>query len=267
MKTLRAAVIALTLVAVPSAAAAGEAPAAAPARPPRRPAAAPAAVGAASPAASAEPGPRPRRPPAPPSAAPEAPAATPLATRPSKPLTLASPSEGTPFVYKLFAGVGVAAAAGLWLKKKRKGQAALPASRIDVLGRTSVGVRSELLVVEVEGTRLLVGMTPSAIQTLAVLDAVDAAVEEPAPLEIAARERTPIVEERPLLEMAERARSLLGGIGATAKPAAPKRAPAAKMPKLPRVAGQAKGLLLALEQPNEGARKGAPERPLRLGDW
>ncbi|MBX3196770.1 MAG: flagellar biosynthetic protein FliO [Labilithrix sp.] len=205
---------------------------------------------------------------APPSAAPEAPAATPLATRPSKPLTLASPSEGTPFVYKLFAGVGVAAAAGLWLKKKRKGQAALPASRIDVLGRTSVGVRSELLVVEVEGTRLLVGMTPSAIQTLAVLDAVDApAVEEPAPLEIAARERTPIVEERPLLEMAERARSLLGGIGATAKPAAPKRAPAAKTPKLPRVAGQAKGLLLALEQPNEGARKGAPERPLRLGDW
>lgn len=257
MNALRAAVIALTLVAAPAIAAAGEAPAPpASATPPAPASAAPAA---AAPAASAAPEAAPETP---------APAATPLATRPSKPLTLASPNEGTPFAYKLFAGVGVAAAAGLWLKKKRRGHAPTTASRIDVLGRTSVGVRSELIVVEVEGTRLLVGMTPSAIQTLAVLDAVDApAVEAPAPLELPARERAPIAraEERPLLEMADRARSLLGGVGAPAKAAAPKRAPAPKTAKLPRVAGQAKGLLLALEQPDD-ARKGPPDRSLRLGD-
>ncbi|MBX3258168.1 MAG: flagellar biosynthetic protein FliO [Labilithrix sp.] len=261
MKALRAgACHRLTLVAVPTLALAAEPPA---------PAAAPAASAATL--AAPRPGGGLRgAPPVEVAALPEtpAPAATPLATRPSKPLTLASPNEGTPFAYKLFAGVGVAAAAGLWLKKKRRGHAPTTASRIDVLGRTSVGVRSELIVVEVEGTRLLVGMTPSAIQTLAVLDAVDApAVEASAPLELPARERAPIAraEERPLLEMADRARSLLGGVGAPAKAAAPKRAPAPKTAKLPRVAGQAKGLLLALEQPDD-ARKGPPDRSLRLGD-
>ncbi|MBX3206254.1 MAG: flagellar biosynthetic protein FliO [Labilithrix sp.] len=260
MKALRAGVIALTLVAVPTLALAAEPPApAASAAAPAVPAA-PAAASAAPPvevAALPEPTP--------------APAATPLATRPSKPLTLANTSEGTPFVYKLLAGLGVAAAAGLWLKKKRGVRALAPASRIDVLGRTSVGVRSELLVVEVEGTRLLVGMTPSAIQTLAVLDAVDASSgAEAAMLEGPERDRAPIarVEERPMMEIADRARSLLGGARQPAKPAAaPKRAPAAKTAKMPRVAGQAKGLLLALEQPKDDAQSGAPERRVRLGDW
>jgi flagellar protein FliO/FliZ len=236
MKALVACVMALTLTAVASTALADEAPAL-----------------PAAPALAAS--------------------ATPLAPRPSKPLTLANSNEGTPFGYKLLAGLGVVAATVVWLKKKRKSGSALPASRIDVLGRTSLGVRSELLVVEVEGTRLLLGMTPSAIQTLAVLDGVTAEAE---PIESVAR--TGPDPSRPVVELAERARTLLAGARA-AKPAAPspKRAPAAKKATaMPRVAGQAKGLLLALDPESEPEGGGAEdrarsrassERTIRLGDW
>ena len=253
MKALRAGVMALTLAFVPTVAVAEEAPA---------PPAAPAVAAPVAP----EPSPAP------------AVAATPLATRPSKPLTLASTNEGTPLGYKLIAGIGVIAAAALWLRKKRGTRTVGPASRVDVLARTSVGVRSELLVVEVEGTRLLVGMTPSAIQTLAVLDgapeASAEASEEPASVEAPERERRPVEPspERPVRQVADRARALLGGMRSPHRPAAaaPKRAAAAvKGPKIPRVAGQAKGLLLALDQPDDARTdpRTAPERPVRLGDW
>lgn len=185
-------------------------------------------------------------------AAPEpAASATPLATRPSKPLTLASPSEGSSFGYKLLAGVVIATAAALWLRKKHGRRPAAPAARIDILGRTSLGVRSELLVVEVEGTRLLVGMTPGAIQPLAVLDTpVDAdapADEETAPVRADAGER-----EHPALEVADRARLLLGRPRTeptkVAQPA-PRRTAPVRPARSNIVAGQAKGLLLALEPP------------------
>lgn len=184
-------------------------------------------------------------------AAPEpAASATPLATRPSKPLTLASPSEGGSFGYKLLAGVVVATAAALWLRKKHGRRPVAPATRIDILGRTSLGVRSELLVVEVEGTRLLVGMTPGAIQPLAVLDTpVDAdatADEETAPVRADASER-----EHPALEVADRARLLLGRPRTETKAAQPppRRTAPVRPAKANIVAGQAKGLLLALEPP------------------
>jgi len=104
--------------------------------------------------------------------------ATPLATRPTapKPLNFASDSSSTPWHYKVGAGVVVAAAAALYMrnKKRQKATKKKPA-RIDILARQSVGVRSDLLVVEVEGQRLFLGMTPHAIQTLMVLE--DAPVE------------------------------------------------------------------------------------------
>ncbi|OJY30245.1 MAG: hypothetical protein BGO98_26275 [Myxococcales bacterium 68-20] len=256
MKALRAAVMALTLSLVPSLAIADEAPAS--------------TAALAAPSAEAPVAPEPA--PAP------AGVGTPLAPRPSKPLTLASTNEGTPFGYKLIAGIGVIAAAGLWLRKKRGTRSTAPASRVDVLARTSVGVRSELLVVEVEGTRLLVGMTPSAIQTLAVLDgeaeASTEASEAPATVEAPERERRSVVPapERPVRDVADRARALLGAMRAPHRPAvaAPKRtAVSGTGPKIPRVAGQAKGLLLALDKPDDARAepRTAPDRPVRLGDW
>lgn len=105
-----------------------------------------------------------------PAAAP-APAA-PLPVRPSKPLELAPASTSSGTGWKILAGLAVAAGAFFYVKKKQTEKKATNASvAIDLLGRVSVGVRSELLVVEADGQRLLLGMTPNNIQTLAVLDA------------------------------------------------------------------------------------------------
>lgn len=116
----------------------------------------------------------PPTPPGPSAAPPADPATTtPLAVRanpPAKPLALAPASEGLGVGYKLLAIVAIGGAVALYLKKKRGARTAAAAnSKIDILARAGIGVRSQLVVVEVEGTRLLVGMTPSTIQTLAVL--------------------------------------------------------------------------------------------------
>jgi flagellar protein FliO/FliZ len=188
--------------------------------------------------------------------APEPPA-TPLVTRPSRPLTLASANESTPLGYKVVAGAGVALAAALWLRnKKRSTRGATSKSRIDVLTRTSVGVRNELLVVDVEGTRLLLGMTPGSIQTLSVLEIPEEpetpeALEEheDAPVSEAQVRRRALVQARvaepPASDLNERVRSLLGARASKARPAAVRGGRPTS--QLGRVAGQAKGLMLAME--------------------
>jgi flagellar biogenesis protein FliO len=199
-------------------------------------------------------------------AAPPSQLGTPLATRPTKALTLAPEEEGTPAVYKLLVAVLILAGAAVWMKTKWKVRTPALRRRIDVLGRTSLGVRSELLVVEVEGTRLLVGTTPSSIQTLAILDSPPAIapagpeeMDDPEPLRPSDRnleeDEEPRGSESPLLEVADRARALLGSVRPSTKSptATSSKRPAAAPShgaKIPRVAGQAKGLLLALE-PNE----------------
>jgi hypothetical protein len=239
---LAAGVIALTLAAVPSTALADE------------PAPAPVAAPATSTSPATETG-------------------TPLVTRPSKPLALAPANPSSPIGYKVLAGFGLAAAAAMWLRSKRKtAPSAKARSSIDVVGRTSVGVRSELLVVDVEGTRLLVGMTPSAISTLAVLETPD---DDVAPAALASKFDDAVVlpmeslAPEPLVQLGERVRALFEAPSAQlddkpppAKPlrgtqakgvglGEPKRARRSPVPKAPRaaVAGQAKGLLLALEEP------------------
>ena len=225
-----------------------------------------------------------------------APGATPLAPRPTKPLTLAPKDEGTPFGYKLLAGLGLAAAAGLWLHKKKKdagGEKKKPASRIDILSRQSVGVRNELLVVDVEGTRLLVGMTPGAMQTLAVLetpeplteisdDVKETAAQRPVTERIAqpaaARaaydahqdehdeeeedELPPVsfVPSKPrattsVSALDQKVRSLLANRSpqpqSTQSSVVPKRRRGNNPSKTARIAGQAKGLLLAMSDDAE----------------
>jgi flagellar biogenesis protein FliO len=251
--------------------------------------------------------------------------ATPLATRPSKPLNLASDSTNTPWTYKVGAGIAVAAAAALWMRNKRRQQKVKKKpARIDILARQSVAVRSELLVVEVEGTRLFLGLTPNAIQTLMVLDNDSAPVEASADAEeelvsmkslTAPKQRKHIETEpeslletlvdvrdravvnapapparrpsstnlpRPRLpsrrlnavtteqietaqksqELGDKVRSLLTPRTASQQLKAVDAAlPKARQssPKLI-AAGQAKGLLLALEEEPE-------QKPMRLGDW
>lgn len=222
-----------------------------------------------------------------------APAATPLVPR-KQPIALAPPPASTPVTYKVIAVLGVAAAAALYLRK-RKQQQSEPASKrsvIDIVGRSSLGVRSELIVVDVEGTRLLVGMTPSSIQTLAVLEQPNAEPmklvdAEPEPSARSARyerddedagdrARRPVASSpgremgkdagergRSLVasgrgremqdseELHDRVRSLLGRPAAASRPVPTSReTPSRAIPqrtRSPRVAGQAKGLMLALE--------------------
>jgi flagellar protein FliO/FliZ len=86
-----------------------------------------------------------------------------------KPLELSSTSSTDGFGLKL--GVCALIVGGaVWLLRKR-GILAPPklAHPMTILGRTAIGVRSELLLVDVEGQKLLLGVTPSSISRLAVL--------------------------------------------------------------------------------------------------
>ncbi|MBM4376317.1 MAG: FliO/MopB family protein [Deltaproteobacteria bacterium] len=86
-----------------------------------------------------------------------------------KPLELSSTSSTDGFGLKL--GICAAIVGGaVWLLRKR-GILAPPkqAHPMTILGRTAIGVRSELLLVDVDGQKLLLGVTPSSISRLAVL--------------------------------------------------------------------------------------------------
>ena len=290
-RNIIAGIIALTLTTGTAAFAAETAPAAPTAPAAEIAPAAPVAPVPALPAAAAAPA--------------AAPAVTPLTTRASKPLQLAPKDEGTPFGYKLLAGLGLAAAAGLWLQKKKKDAGGekkkKPASKIEILSRQSVGVRNELLVVDVEGTRLLVGMTPGAMQTLAVLESPESNTEvsdeikeyaaerpaiqrlpEPAPTPRASFDAyqaqhddadddmpapVSVIPSKPratnIAALDQKVRSLLGNRPVQTQPmpstVVPKRRRGNNPSKTTRVAGQAKGLLLAMSEDST-------ETPARTGE-
>lgn len=114
-------------------------------------------------------------------------AATPLPVRHDKPLALAPEARGIPIGAKLGV-VALVAGAGAWAWSRRRQKArGMPARThtLEVLARTSIGVRSELIVVDVDGQSLLLGVTPASIQRLAVLPdpAFDAATTPDAPAE------------------------------------------------------------------------------------
>jgi flagellar protein FliO/FliZ len=101
-----------------------------------------------------------------------------LPVRPSKPLSLEpAPPAGTSSAGKIMLFV-VLLAGGIWVWTKRAKKAPLDSSaEMRVLRRTTIGVRSELLLVELEGQKLLIGVTPSSMQTLYLLP--DSLPEEP----------------------------------------------------------------------------------------
>jgi flagellar biosynthetic protein FliO len=95
----------------------------------------------------------------------------PLALRKTndKPLELIAPSPTNGWGYKL-ALCGIIIAGAVWLLKKRallKPPAQTHA--MTIVGRTPIGVRNELILVDVDGQKLLLGVTPSSITRLAVL--------------------------------------------------------------------------------------------------
>ena len=163
--------------------------------------------------------------PAPPFA--PAPSDLPLALRPSspKPLTLATEPTSTPWPYKLLFGAAVLGACAVVWKKRRSlaSKLAAPETPVRVLGKTSMGLRGELALVEVGGMRILVGVTPSSMQTLAVLpdDYAEAAEQaasrtEPEPERAAPRESRAVpsrrAAEKERFDLATRARSLFSSL-------------------------------------------------------
>lgn len=110
-----------------------------------------------------------------------APASAPLQLRPSPTLETKPPATGFGVGYKLAAIAAVFGGALLLFRRKQGVTFNVGASiKPRVVGRTSIGMRSEVVVIEVEGQRLVLGVTPSQVTTLSVL------TEEPklAPAEI-----------------------------------------------------------------------------------
>lgn len=80
----------------------------------------------------------------------------------------------------MFMGLAIVVALILGLAWVLKKYGRLPANNLvnmKVIGGLSLGTREKALLIEVENTRLLVGVTPGHIQTLYVLDGKQASAE------------------------------------------------------------------------------------------
>lgn len=248
-------------------------PAAAPAPAPTPVAAPPPTVAAAvAPTAAPQPAPPPAAAPvvvtttAATAAAPAAPAAEgqPLTLKPPQPLNLAPESAGTPWYVKLLAFLGVAGL-GAWFWRRQRARSApdFGAAKLRVMSRATVGPRTELLVVDAGGTRVLLGVTAQTVSTLAVLPdegeepAAERADEDEDDGRVSGEE--PI--KLPFDSFADRARALLGApTPSELPPTAPAPATTPPPPRRPRpapaparaqpapVEGQARGLRAVLNK-------------------
>lgn len=92
-----------------------------------------------------------------------------LKLRPSTPIELEEQPSTGGWWYKLLACAFIVTGA-MWLYRRRM-KLKPPTDRhtMKILGRTPVGVRSELLIVNIDGQKLLLGVTPGSIQRLATL--------------------------------------------------------------------------------------------------
>ncbi len=139
----------------------------------------------------------------------------PLALRPATPLALAAEPTTTPWPYKFMFGAALLAAGALvWKKRKSLSAKQAPGTPVRVLGKTSMGLRGELALVEVGGMRLLVGVTPSSMQTLAVLpdDYAESAVAEGEATQAHTAAALPLNKASAPRDLASRARALFASI-------------------------------------------------------
>jgi flagellar protein FliO/FliZ len=145
---------------------------------------------------------------------------------PAAPLQLANDASGTTLGWKLLA---VAIVVGGVVYALRRRSAAQPATAdLVIVRRVSLGLRNELLVVNVDGQRLLLGVTPHSIHSLAVLDS---------PLEHLS---TPAAEPSDGLTIGSTLGTMLDAIEDTREADRPaKRSSTAKDDQIP---GQARGL-------------------------
>jgi len=186
-----------------------------------------------------------------------------LPLRTPQPLALAPEQTGSSWGIKL-AFFGAIAAAGFIAYRKRK--AKKPEDKkvaVKVLGKTAMGLRGELALVEVGGMRLLVGVTSSSMQTLAVLP--DDADFEMAP---AIEEKA---EKSEKVEVGTRARSLLAELEGTITRTPPKTlavapAPAAFSASRYEKARTARDDDDAPESAPAPPRRRAPRAPREMGD-
>jgi flagellar biogenesis protein FliO len=109
----------------------------------------------------------------PPAQPPPAPAGTPLQLKPTHEVAAqiapaTTPSNAT--WAKIGAGL-IGIGATIWLVRRRNGLARLGITErtLTVSARKSIGVRTELLIVDVDGQSMLLGVTPGSIQRLAIL--------------------------------------------------------------------------------------------------
>ena len=90
--------------------------------------------------------------------------------RPSRPLSLARVSHGPVDSWKFLAGfAGLAAALWYW-KRRAPSASASPAPELQVVRRAALGNRGEVVVIDVAGQRILLGVTPTSVQMLTMLD-------------------------------------------------------------------------------------------------
>ena len=95
---------------------------------------------------------------------------TPLPVRPSRPLSLARVNHGPVDSWKFLAGfAGLAAALWYW-KRRVPSASASPAPELQVVRRATLGNRGEVVVIDVAGQRMLLGVTPTSVQMLTMLD-------------------------------------------------------------------------------------------------
>ena len=95
---------------------------------------------------------------------------TPLPVRPIRPLSLAHASHGPIDSWKFLAGfAGLAAALWYW-KRRTPSAASSPAPELQVVRRATLGNRGEVVVIDVAGQRMLLGVTPTSVQMLTMLD-------------------------------------------------------------------------------------------------
>jgi flagellar biogenesis protein FliO len=116
-------------------------------------------------------------------------AETPLHVRSSKPLELEPAVPPLAMGWKLSAIALALGCAGIWVWKRRTSRPLdVEIPEVRILRRTPIGVRSELLVIDFEGQRLLVGVTPHTIQNLFIMPPeAPAAGDDAAPVTFAGR--------------------------------------------------------------------------------
>jgi flagellar biogenesis protein FliO len=167
---------------------------------------------------------------------------TPLHVRSSKPLVLEPAAPPLAMGWKV-SGIALAiGGAGLWLWKRRKISFDDQIPELRILRRTPVGVRSELLLVDFEGQRLLLGVTPYTIQNLFIMPPEPPATDESeAPTTFAGR----------LADMIDTSELAGASVHSTASPQ-PSRKPRRTANATPSandvpVEGQARGLTAIIE--------------------